>query len=112
MRLSSLHLVLSLFLCQSLSVRRIDTDGALYLTQAAGAEFPLARLLQPLEVVLEPGDFLFVPAGMPHFVENHSGEEPVVAVSGNFLDSSNLPYVTHTASLHLASWTALMPPHH
>ena len=39
------------------------------------------------EVLLEPGDLIFVPAGWPHQVDNL---ETSVAVSANFVDSSNL----------------------
>jgi hypothetical protein len=76
---------------------------------------PLAAHLTPLQVELQPGEFLFVPAGSPHFVDNlksvHNNkpgelgkngskitsantnsdeEELVMALSGNFLDESNL----------------------
>eukprot|EP00930_Biecheleria_cincta_P090347 TRINITY_DN7970_c0_g2_i1.p1 TRINITY_DN7970_c0_g2~~TRINITY_DN7970_c0_g2_i1.p1 ORF type:complete len:491 (-),score=100.93 TRINITY_DN7970_c0_g2_i1:17-1489(-) len=40
-----------------------------------------------LEVMLEPGDLIFVPNGWPHQVENM---ETSVAISANFIDSSNL----------------------
>ena len=49
--------------------------------------------LSPCSVVLEPGQVLFVPAGSPHVVENL---EPSVAVSGNFVDESNVKNaITH-----------------
>eukprot|EP01064_Diplonema_japonicum_P010538 TRINITY_DN1778_c0_g1_i1.p1 TRINITY_DN1778_c0_g1~~TRINITY_DN1778_c0_g1_i1.p1 ORF type:complete len:454 (+),score=63.28 TRINITY_DN1778_c0_g1_i1:56-1417(+) len=41
----------------------------------------------PYEVILNPGDVIFVPAGMTHAVTNLT---PSVAISGNFIDSSNL----------------------
>jgi len=40
-----------------------------------------------VEVVLESGDFIFVPQETPHFVENL---EPVIAVSLNYVDESNV----------------------
>ena len=67
-------------------------DDSLFLTEAAGDEFPLARLLRPTQVILEAGDVLFVPSGTPHYVEN-IGTAPAFAVSGNFLDSTNLACV-------------------
>jgi hypothetical protein len=66
-----------------------QAEDSLFLNVAAGNEFPLARLLRPTQVVLEPGDILFMPAGTPHYVEN-IGDVPALAISGNFLDSSNL----------------------
>ena len=44
----------------------------------------------PMECVLEPGDLLFVPAGCPHTVTNL---EPTVALSANFVDTSNFDLV-------------------
>lgn len=40
-----------------------------------------------VEVVLEPGELLFVPSGSPHRVENLG---PTLAVSGNFADETNV----------------------
>lgn len=67
----------------------IDQQGGLFLTEGIGEEFPVARLLRPMEVELGPGDVLFVPAGMPHFVEG-LGDAYSIAISGNFLDTTNL----------------------
>lgn len=47
---------------------------------------PLAKLAQPYDCVLEPGELLFVPAGAPHQVLNL---EDSVAISGNYIDSTN-----------------------
>ena len=41
----------------------------------------------PIEVLLHPGELLFVPGGTPHAVENLSN---VVAMAGNFVTGSNL----------------------
>lgn len=78
----------------------------LFLTESVGTEFPLARLLAPLQVVLSPGDILFVPANTPHLVENIGKEEPTVAISGNFLDTSNLAYVSTFESISCWRWRA------
>ncbi|CAE7558542.1 DISP3, partial [Symbiodinium sp. CCMP2456] len=48
------------------------------------------------EVLLEPGDFLFVPAGWPHQVENLKTS---VAVSANFVDESNLERALEEAEI-------------
>ncbi|CAJ1376981.1 unnamed protein product [Effrenium voratum] len=48
------------------------------------------------EVVLEPGDLIFVPAGWPHQVDNL---ETSVAVSANFIDPSNLQRALDEADL-------------
>jgi hypothetical protein len=48
---------------------------------------PLLSLSHPTQVTLSPGELLFVPAGSPHRVENL---EPSLAISANFVDSSNL----------------------
>ena len=45
------------------------------------------RGLSVSTVILEPGQFLFVPHGSPHRVENLTDS---VAVSGNFVDESNI----------------------
>ena len=45
----------------------------------------------PIEIVLEPGELLFVPGGTPHAVENFA--EPVVAMAGNFVTRANLERV-------------------
>jgi len=47
----------------------------------------LSRYATPFEVVLEPGELIFVPSGMPHAVMNL---ETSVALSGNYVDSTNL----------------------
>lgn len=44
-------------------------------------------LVDVQEVVLEPGDLIFVPRGWPHQVENL---ETTVAISANFIDRSNV----------------------
>ena len=38
-------------------------------------------------VILRPGEWLFVPSGSPHMVENL---EPSIAVSGNFVNETNI----------------------
>ena len=48
---------------------------------------PLLALAQPIECVLEAGELIFVPNGCAHWVENI---ETSVAVSGNFVDESNI----------------------
>jgi len=57
---------------------------------------PNADELQRTEcytVDLKPGEFLFVPAGSPHRVDNL---EDTIAVSGNFVDDSNVDeFTTH-----------------
>ena len=47
---------------------------------------PLLSLAHPRECILEAGEFLFVPSGSPHRVENL---EPSLAVSANFVNQSN-----------------------
>jgi len=51
---------------------------------------PLAGSARRRECILRAGEVLFVPAGTPHYVENLTD---TVAVSGNFIDDSNLPGV-------------------
>lgn len=48
---------------------------------------PLLSLSHPAQCTLSPGELLFVPAGSPHQVENL---QPSLAISANFVDSSNL----------------------
>ncbi|KAG5189154.1 hypothetical protein JKP88DRAFT_218036 [Tribonema minus] len=50
---------------------------------------PAAAALTGWQCAMEAGDLLFVPSGCPHEVENE-GPGPVVAVSCNYVDSSNL----------------------
>ena len=47
---------------------------------------PLLALTHPKECILEAGEFLFVPSGCPHRVEN---KEPSLAISANFVNASN-----------------------
>jgi len=47
--------------------------------------FPLAQVAAPWDVVLEPGELLLVPAGMPFEV---SYWEKTVGLSGKFADDS------------------------
>ena len=49
--------------------------------------FPYLKLAQPYMCDLNAGDVLFVPAGCAHRVETLA---PSIAVSGNFVDASNL----------------------
>lgn len=49
--------------------------------------FPMLRHARRREVVMSPGDLLFVPSGCPHFVQNL---ETSVAISCNYIDGSNL----------------------
>eukprot|EP00039_Didymoeca_costata_P010850 m.147112 g.147112 ORF g.147112 m.147112 type:complete len:108 (-) comp14983_c0_seq4:90-413(-) len=65
-------------------------------------EHPLLRLSQPIECTLEEGELLFVPHGCPHQVENLS---PSVAVSGNYIDSSN--YTAALQELKIQGWQTL-----
>jgi len=57
---------------------------------------PAARLANVYEVILEPGDLIYVPAGSPHKVENL---DTTVAVSANFVDRSNVKQAHAEASL-------------
>ena len=50
-------------------------------------ECSLSKYATPFEAILEPGDLIFVPSGMPHAVMNL---ETSVAISGNFVDVSNI----------------------
>lgn len=50
-------------------------------------KYPAHAHAEILETILEPGDLIFVPRGWAHQVENL---EISVAVSGNFIDGSNL----------------------
>mmetsp|Transcript_74880 Transcript_74880/g.242031 ORF Transcript_74880/g.242031 Transcript_74880/m.242031 type:complete len:468 (+) Transcript_74880:86-1489(+) len=54
---------------------------------AAYNEMPALGLAAVHEVILGPGDIVFVPAGAPHKVENL---ETTVAISANFVDRSNV----------------------
>ncbi|CAE7802664.1 Jmjd6, partial [Symbiodinium necroappetens] len=65
------------------------------LKEEAPEEAPEA-VLAVSEVLLEPGDLLFVPAGWPHQVENLKTS---VAVSANFVDESNLSRSVEEADL-------------
>lgn len=50
---------------------------------------PAFTMTRPRECILRAGEVLFVPAGSPHYVEN-VGDGPTVALSGNFVDRTNL----------------------
>lgn len=52
--------------------------------------YPLARHLTPWIVDLQPGELLLVPHNIPHFVQNLPGDRLVMALSGNYIDASNL----------------------
>ena len=55
--------------------------------EADPAAYPLFARARRAELVLRPGQLLFVPGGTPHHVENL---HDTLAVAGNFLDDSNL----------------------
>eukprot|EP00127_Corallochytrium_limacisporum_P005993 Clim_evm70s215 gene=Clim_evmTU70s215 len=58
-------------------------------------EKPLVRFAHGFEVVLKPGELLFVPAGTPHQVSNVGD---AVAVCGNYVDEANLDYALSATS--------------
>jgi len=49
-------------------------------------KYPLFERARRTEVVVAPGEVLWVPGGTPHFVENL---EDSVAYAGNYIDASN-----------------------
>lgn len=59
----------------------------LYELQARPDKYPLFRRARRRELVLHPGEVLFVPGGTPHAVENLTDS---LAVAGNFVDEANL----------------------
>eukprot|EP00927_Polykrikos_kofoidii_P065169 TRINITY_DN60958_c0_g1_i1.p1 TRINITY_DN60958_c0_g1~~TRINITY_DN60958_c0_g1_i1.p1 ORF type:complete len:499 (-),score=68.13 TRINITY_DN60958_c0_g1_i1:30-1526(-) len=65
----------------------LDLDGAAAEAQQTDSDFPALKQLSVHEVILEPGDVIFVPHGWPHQVDNL---ETSVAISGNFIDRVNL----------------------
>ena len=48
---------------------------------------PLLALATVYHVTLYPGDMLFIPAGSPHQVINHS---PIIGISTNYVDDTNI----------------------
>jgi hypothetical protein len=52
--------------------------------------FPLLRHVRTFDVVLEPGDLLFVPGGSPHQVRNVEGSGKSIALAGNYIDEGSL----------------------
>lgn len=74
----------------------LDLDEARGEAERAGGAFPAARLLTVYEVILQPGDIIFVPRGWPHQVENL---ETTVAISANFIDDSNLAAARYEAEV-------------
>ena len=60
---------------------------SLYELQARPDRYPLFRKARRREVIIHPGEVLFVPGGTPHAVENLTD---CLAVAGNFVDESNL----------------------
>eukprot|EP01041_Mallomonas_annulata_P005374 gene5374-10742_t len=57
---------------------------------------PLSKYSHPYEVILNPGELLFVPAGSPHCVLNL---DDTLAISGNDIDETNLEYAISQLSL-------------
>mmetsp|Transcript_35730 Transcript_35730/g.93401 ORF Transcript_35730/g.93401 Transcript_35730/m.93401 type:complete len:818 (+) Transcript_35730:154-2607(+) len=51
--------------------------------------FPLLRHVRTFDVVLEPGDLLFVPGSSPHQVRNVEGSKSI-ALAGNYIDIGSL----------------------
>jgi hypothetical protein len=61
--------------------------------EAHPLEFPLLALARRQEVVLGPGEVIFVPVNTPHFVENLDDDPAAAwtcAYGGNIVDDSNL----------------------
>ena len=63
---------------------------SLYELQAQPERYPLFARARRREVIVHPGEVLFVPGGTPHAVENLTDS---LAVAGNFVDESNLEAV-------------------
>ena len=55
--------------------------------QARPDIYPLFAYARRTEVIVHPGEVLFVPGGTPHAVENLTDS---LAVAGNFVEASNL----------------------
>jgi len=64
--------------------------------QRSPSRFPALAHIAVHEVVLEPGDILFIPEGWAHQVENL---EASVALSANFVDSTNYPAAVREAEI-------------
>ncbi|EDQ88419.1 uncharacterized protein MONBRDRAFT_26102 [Monosiga brevicollis MX1] len=66
------------------------------------AAHPGLRLARPYQIILEPGDTLFVPGQSAHMVANLAS--PTMAVSGNYVDATNQACVeaslAHSGALH------------
>ena len=60
---------------------------SLHQLQAQPTRYPLFQHARRREVVVHPGEVLFVPGGTPHAVENLTDS---LALAGNFVDASNL----------------------
>eukprot|EP00742_Colponemidia_sp_Colp-10_P010022 GILJ01010974.1.p1 GENE.GILJ01010974.1~~GILJ01010974.1.p1 ORF type:complete len:561 (+),score=66.54 GILJ01010974.1:486-2168(+) len=54
------------------------------------SRYPLFERAKATEIILEPGELLFVPSGCPHCVENLTDS---IAISGNYVDGSNFESV-------------------
>ncbi|XP_052263433.1 lysine-specific demethylase 8-like isoform X2 [Dreissena polymorpha] len=73
-----------------------DPNFSIDLSSPDMKQFPLLAQTSPIQCVLEPGEVLFVPAGCPHRVENL---ETSVAISGNYVDLSNIDLVKRELTL-------------
>ena len=60
------------------------------------SHYPLLSVTSTLECTLQAGEILFVPAGCPHRVKNM---ETSLAVSANYVDTSNLDRVKNELQL-------------
>jgi len=67
--------------------------------ESDGKAHPRLSSARRVEVVLTPGDLLFVPGGTPHFVENLG---VTVAYAGNFVDAGNYRKAVHCDLFHMA----------
>jgi len=66
--------------------------------KSGGKAYPELRTARRAEVILEPGDILFVPGGTPHYVENL---EVTVAYAGNFVDVGNYRQAVQSDLFHM-----------
>jgi hypothetical protein len=55
--------------------------------ESSFASYPLLNLAQPCDVIQEPGEFLFIPGGVPHAVAN---VDNTMSLAGNLMSAESV----------------------